>query len=268
MTANYVHGYSPRESQRLSDQANTLKALIHADSVFASGSVVLEVGCGTGEQTAILARKCPDATFVSLDNTARSLAEARARIAREGLHNVQFLQADLFALPFAEGRFDHVLVCFVLEHLAQPLEALIAVRRMLKPGGTIMAIEGDHGSCYFHPETDAAKRTWRCLIEAQRAVHGNALIGRELYPLLSRAGFHNVETSPRMVYADASRPDLMEGFVKKTIIPMVEGVEQQAFAMGLIDRATWDQGIADLHRTGTPPEGTFCYTFFKAIGRR
>lgn len=265
---DYVHGYSPREAERLADQANTLKALIHPDTVFAPGSIVLEVGCGTGEQTAILARKCPDTTFVSLDTAAHSLAEARARITREGIGNVTFLRADLFRLPFSEGSFDHVLVCFVLEHLSRPLEALVALRQMLKPGGTIVAIEGDHGSCYFHPETDAAKRAWRCLIEAQRAVHGNALIGRELFPLLSRAGFRDVETSPRMVYADASRPDLMDGFVKKTIIPMVEGVEQQAFEMGLIDRATWAQGIADLHRTGTPPDGTFCYTFFKATGRR
>ncbi len=266
--SKYVHGYSSREAARLSDQANTLKELIHPDTVFEPGATVLEVGCGTGEQTAILARKCPGARFVSFDIAAHTLAEARARVAGEKLRNVRFLQADLFALPFAEGSFDYVLVCFVLEHLAEPARALVALRKMLKPNGTIVAIEGDHGSCYFHPETDAAKRAWRCLIEAQRAAHGNSLIGRELFPLLSGAGFREVAASPRLVYADASRPRMMEGFVKKTIIPMVEGVEQQAFAMGLIDRATWDQGIADLHRTGTPPDGTFCYTFFKATGKR
>jgi hypothetical protein len=60
----------------------------------------------------------------------------------------------------------------------------------------------------------------------------------------------------------------MDGFVKKTIIPMVEGVKARALAEGMIDEATWRQGIRDLHATGTPPEGVFCYTFFKGVGRK
>ena len=65
--------------------------------------------------------------------------------------------------------------------------------------------------------------------------------------------------------ADESRPLWLEGFVNKTIIPMVEGVKEVALAEGMIDAATWEQGIRDLHATGTPPEGVFCYTFFKGV---
>ena len=51
-----------------------------------------------------------------------------------------------------------------------------------------------------------------------------------------------------------------------TFAAMVEGVREPALAMGLIDEATWAQGIRDLH-AATGPNGTFCYTFFKGVGR-
>jgi hypothetical protein len=93
---------------------------------------------------------------------------------------------------------------------------------------------------------------------------GDALIGRRLYPLLVEAGFKNVTVSPRMVYVDASRPQLVDGFTRKTFNAMVEGVRDDAIACGLIDEAAWNQGIRGLHRT-TEPDGVFCYTFFKAV---
>jgi hypothetical protein len=70
-----------------------------------------------------------------------------------------------------------------------------------------------------------------------------------------------------MVYVDSSKPDLVEGFTKRTFIAMVEGVKEQALSLGLIDRKTWDKGIADLYRT-TEKDGTFCYTFFKGKGMK
>lgn len=45
---------------------------------------------------------------------------------------------------------------------------------------------------------------------------GDSLIGRRLYPLLARAGYRDVKVSPRMVYADASRRALVDGFTRKT----------------------------------------------------
>jgi hypothetical protein len=51
MTTPYVHGYDPRESTRLQDQAATLVDLLHADTVFPAGSRVLGADCGVGAQT-------------------------------------------------------------------------------------------------------------------------------------------------------------------------------------------------------------------------
>jgi SAM-dependent methyltransferase len=263
----YVHGYSARESVRLADQANTLAELLHHDTHYPPGTRVLECGCGTGAQTVWLAAQSPRARIVSMDLSPNSVSLARARMEKPGFANVAFSVADLFRLPFAERTFDHIFVCFVLEHLAQPAEALRSLRRVLRPGGTITVIEGDHGSWYCHPQTPEAARTVGCLIDVQARLGGDALIGRRLYPLLEVAGYREVEVTPRMVYVDDSRPGLVEGFSKNTFIAMVEGVREQAISFGLIDRAAWDKGIADMYRA-TEPGGTFCYTFFKGTAVR
>ena len=146
-----------------------------------------------------------------------------------GITNVLFRQADIFALPFSAESFDHIFVCFVLEHLARPVEALAILGRLLRVGGTITLIEGDHGSTYFYPDSEAAHAAIQCQITLQRAAGGNALIGRQIYPLLVEA--------------------------------------RAAISAGLIRAETFDTGVRDLYRT-TESDGVFCYTFFKGVGKK
>jgi SAM-dependent methyltransferase len=267
MNLDYVHGYSAKENTRLTDQATTLTELLHADTLYPPGSLVLEAGCGVGAQTVILAGNSPQAAFTSIDISEESLAAAQRRVQEAGFTNVGLQHADIFDLPFLSGHFDHVFVCFVLEHLPNPAGALEALMRVLKPGGSITVIEGDHGSAYFHPDSRHARRAIRCLVDLQQRAGGDSLIGRRLYPLLTRAGYRDVQVSPRMVYADASRRALVDGFTRKTFTAMVEGVGEQAVGQGLMDAASWAAGIRDLYRTAED-DGTFCYTFFKAVGLR
>lgn len=265
--ADYVHGYSDREMQRLRDQSCGLEELLHTGTTYATGAHVLEAGCGVGAQTVILGRRSPDARLTCVDISTASLAQAKQRAQDAHLDNVSFQQADLMRLPFRDDAFDHVFVCFVLEHLPDPLGALRELKRVLRPGGTITAIEGDHGSCYFHPERPEAVRAWRCLIDAQAKLKGDSLIGRRLYPLLRGAGFDQVHVRPRMVYADDSCPEMVEAFVRKIIIPMVEGVQSKALEWGWMTGQDWDEGIRSLHETASR-DGTFCYTFFKGLGTK
>jgi SAM-dependent methyltransferase len=263
----YVHGYHPREIERLQDQAGTLVDLLHADTSYPAGSSIFEAGCGVGAQTVTLAQRSPDARFTSVDVSADSIAEARKRTDAAGLTNVEFRQADIFALPFDRGSFDHVFVCFVLEHLSQPAAALALLNGLLRPGGTMTVIEGDHGSTYFHPDSIAAHRAIQCLVDLQRAAGGDALIGRRLYPLMVEAGLREVRVTPRMVYVDASRPDLVDGFTRKTFTAMIEGVRDAAIAAGIADPDAFDAGVRDLRRTAEA-DGVFCYTFFKGVGEK
>ena len=265
MSQAYVHGYDERENERLRDQAGSLVDLLHADTSYPPGSLVLEAGCGVGAQTITLAQRSPAARFVSVDRSAESLAAGRRLIDGAGITNVEFQHGDLFALPYPEASFDHVFVCFVLEHLAVPVDALLALKKLLKPGGTMTVIEGDHDSAYFHPDSAAARDAIDCLVTLQARAGGNGLIGRQLYPLLTGAGFTHVRVTERPVYVDGSRPDLIDGFTRKTFTAMIEGVREPAIAAGLVSPERFDAGIRDLHRTAAA-DGVFCYAFFKGVG--
>jgi ubiquinone/menaquinone biosynthesis C-methylase UbiE len=261
---DYVHGYSAGEIERLIDQATVLTELLHADTRYPDASTVLEAGCGVGGQTVILAKNSPGARFTSVDISTASLETAKARVTEKGYGNVVFQQGDIYRLPFPDNSFDHVFVCFVLEHLKHPEHALVHLGTKLRPGGTLTVIEGDHGSTFFSPDSRDAWRTIQCLIDLQAQKGGDALIGRRLFPLLTQCRFSDIRVSPRMVYVDSSKPAYVEGFTKKTFIAMVEGVRDQAIDSGIATAESWETGIRHLKRTAEK-DGTFCYTFFKAV---
>jgi len=125
--------------------------------------------------------------------------------------------------------------CFLLEHLSRPVKALAGLAALLRPGGTITVIEGDHGSALFHPDNLAAHEAIQSLIDLQRRAGGDALIGRQSFPMMVEAGFGAVHLDPRMVYVDASRPQMVEGFTRRTFTAMVEGVRERR-ARGGSDR--------------------------------
>jgi ubiquinone/menaquinone biosynthesis C-methylase UbiE len=265
MKQHYVHGYNERESVRLEDQANCLNELLHHDSLFPKGSTVLEAGCGVGAQTRIIAPKNPDSKFISIDISAESLQKADSLIQSLHIQNVEFQIGNIFDLQFPPETFDHIFVCFVLEHLPHPQDALTFLKKVLKKGGTITLIEGDHGSTFFYPYSQYAQAAINAQVKLQSDIGGNALIGRQLYPLLLGSGFKKCKVSPRMVYVDSSKPDFVEGFTKKTFTAMIEGIKEKAIKGSVMDAASFDKGVQDLYRTAHT-DGVFCYTFFKGIG--
>lgn len=264
-TNGYVHGYSRREAERLADQSRILEHLLHRDTAYTAGCHVLEAGCGIGAQTVILARNSPHTMFTSVDIAEESLKQAQQRIDEDRITNVTFRKENILSLTFPDAHFDHIFVCFVLEHLAKPLRALEELKRVLKPGGTITVIEGDHGSCFWYPETAESLQVWLALIIAQQQLKHDPLIGRRLFPLLSDSGFRVKDIGPRFVYADASNPGLLNGMVHKIIVPMVESSKEEIFRYKIVTEQVWQKGIADLSASGNPPDGTFFYTWFKAL---
>jgi len=265
---HYVHGYSDRETTRLADQATTLEELLLSDTGYPSGSCVLEAGCGVGAQTLPLARRNPGATITAVDLSAVSLELARRRVLDAGLTGVAFRQADLRQLPYPDEIFDHVFVCFVLEHVDDVERVLQELRRVSRPGGSITVIEGDHGSFLFHPRTHASLHAWNCLVQAQAALGGDSLIGRRLFPLLRDAGFRVSTVSPRVLYADARTPEMLDAFARKIITAMVEGIRDIVLRNGLSDPGRFDEGLADLRCLASSPDSTLSYVFFKAVASR
>lgn len=261
----YVHGYSDRETQRLLEQSLILEDLLHGGTRFAPGSRVLEVGCGVGAQTSILARRNPGIHLTSIDISEESVEKATALVSELGVKNVTVKQADLFDHGFEKASFDHIFICFVLEHIKEPVKALEITKELLTKGGSLTLIEGDHGSGFWSPESLPSRLVWKGLIDSQYYLGHDPNIGRKLYPLLMESGFEPEYVEPRAVYADRSDPVLLDGVVNKIIVPMVYSAEQQVLEEKLLDYATWERGLKDLSAVSSDTEGTFFYTWFKGL---
>ncbi len=261
----YVHGYSERETRRLYEQAEILEDILHTGTEFSAGSRVLEAGCGVGGQTRLLVKRNPGVDFTCIDISESSLASAAMLKKENGIENVTFQREDIHSLSFEDNTFDHVFICFVLEHLDRPVEALKELKRVLRTGGSITCIEGDHGSCFWHPETPESLAAWNGLITAQRNQGHDPNIGRRIHPLLIEAGFDVQTCRPAWLHADKLNPKLRDGMVNHIIVPMVQSAQEKILKENLVPRDIYEKGINDLSRVDEIEDGTFFYTWFKAI---
>ncbi|HEX3991875.1 MAG TPA: class I SAM-dependent methyltransferase [Acetobacteraceae bacterium] len=102
------------------------------------GRTVLEVGVGTG---LALPRYAPEKRIVGIDLSADMLALARRRVAKHGLRNVEgLLEMDAEATEFADGQFDTAVAMFVASVVPNPRRMLAELRRVVRPGGTILLV--------------------------------------------------------------------------------------------------------------------------------
>ena len=267
MSETYVHGYHLRENERLQDQAGALVDLLHADTAYPAGAGCSRPGAASAR------RRSPWPSGV-LMRDSRQWISPQTRSPRPGAGPTRRASPTSSSskrtsspCPSRPSRSTTSSSVSSWSTSSRPVEALAILKRLLRPGGTITVIEGDHGSTYFYPDSPAAHAAIQCQVTMQREAGGNALIGRQVYPLLVEAGFDAVRVSPRMVYADASRPALVDGFTRKTFTAMIEGIRDSALAAGLIEPERFDAGVRALHRT-TEADGVFCYTFFKGVGEK
>ncbi|MCC6847843.1 MAG: class I SAM-dependent methyltransferase [Deltaproteobacteria bacterium] len=114
------------------DEARHLAAYLYAREL-ARDRQVLDAGCGEGFGTVLLAETARRVTGV--DYSAAAVAAAAAKYRRP---NLEFRRLDVYELPGLDLRFDLVTNFQVIEHLADPVRFLTAVRSALGPGGMLM----------------------------------------------------------------------------------------------------------------------------------
>jgi demethylmenaquinone methyltransferase / 2-methoxy-6-polyprenyl-1,4-benzoquinol methylase len=108
-----------------------------------AGHVVLDLAGGTGDLALQLSRKVGPAGLVVLaDINGSMLAQGRARLLDRGVAgNVEYVQADAEALPFADNSFDSITIAFGLRNVTDKERALSSMLRVLKPGGCLLILE-------------------------------------------------------------------------------------------------------------------------------
>jgi ubiquinone/menaquinone biosynthesis C-methylase UbiE/uncharacterized protein YbaR (Trm112 family) len=94
------------------------------------GEWLLDAGCGSGEKTQVLARKCPKQNVVGLDLGVESLEKATAKFG--DMPNLDYVQGNIMEPPFKDRQFDAGMSLGVLHHTNNTRQAFANFRRMLK----------------------------------------------------------------------------------------------------------------------------------------
>jgi SAM-dependent methyltransferase len=192
----YVHGYGTREQQRLVEQAEHWRHRAITDGTdLASGTRLLEVGCGVGAVLAVLGQEYPGVRLSGVDIEPAQLAFARVLLERSGVE-ATLREADALALPFEDESFDHVWMMWLLEHIKDAPAALREARRVLVPGGAITAIEVDYSTCRVEPTTAALDALLDAMVRGMSA-SGWSDAGTRLPGWLRDAGFSDVVEGER-----------------------------------------------------------------------
>lgn len=167
------------------------------------GLDLLDVGCGPGTITVDLARRVAPGRVIGLDRAPDVLAQARAHATEEST-SVDLSVGDVYQLPFPDRSFDVVHAHQVLQHLSDPVRALIEMRRVLRPGGIVAVRDGDYASFAWAPHDPLLTRWLEVYRAVARRNGGEPDAGRFLKGWALAAGFHDVRaTSATWTYADA-----------------------------------------------------------------
>ncbi|KAK1077943.1 hypothetical protein LTR33_007659 [Friedmanniomyces endolithicus] len=150
---------------------------------------LLDVGCGSGTISTSLAALIPSGSVTATDISPAILARAADLAAQAGVSNIVFQEADIYALPFADGTFDVVHASMVLSHLSDPVGAYREMLRVAKPNGGLVANrESDLRMWSYYPALPGLRRAHEVLLATTREGGGNVDAGAKLVAWAMQAG--------------------------------------------------------------------------------
>ncbi|MFT4009389.1 MAG: methyltransferase domain-containing protein [Nocardioidaceae bacterium] len=154
---------------------------------------LLDVGAGPGTITADLATRVAHVTATEIGEA--ELALSRAAVEERGLSNVEFAVEDVHRLSFADGSFDVVHAHQVLQHVADPVQALREMRRVTRPSGLVAVRDSDYAAFTWWPQIPELDEWLRLYEDAARRNGGEPDAGRRLLSWAQQAGFEQVEAT-------------------------------------------------------------------------
>ncbi len=168
-------------------------------------------------------------------------------------------------MPFPDDSFDAVFTCAVLEHLAEPGDALQEICRVLRSGGVIGAVKTDWGEPLITPPSKSMKQFFQLFERGFRHYGGSLNRGRHLRVLLRQAGFDVTEFSAS--YGNSSTPEEVRNAVE-SYLGWIENLPlfDEALELGWIDRPTLDGVRAGMVEWSTNPDAFLATGRCEAIG--
>ncbi|CAM4364921.1 alpha/beta fold hydrolase [Paenibacillus tarimensis] len=219
---------------------------------------VLDCGCGSGGMTAELAQRVSPGRVVGIDVSPKQLKLANELKESKGLHNLEFLEANIYELPFEDASFDAVWMNTLLMHLQKPVEALKEIYRVLRPGGVIGVSDADWDGDIMAPKFQIITGRMALNEKYLNSKGSNMRHGKYNASLLHKAGFEHVSASAMV--ESWGTPEEVRELAEFSIAVEYDQFSHQASEMSLNMRAeTWRKWAAY-------PGAFFARTHCRAIG--
>lgn len=207
-THQYTHGHhrsvvSAHSARRASEAAAFVLPRLK------SPMRLLDFGCGPGTITVDLGEVLqPDGSVVGIDFSEDVIAQASAHAEESGSKNVEFQATSIYDTGFADGEFDVAYAHQVLQHLTDPVAALVEAKRVIKPGGLCAVREVDWGTAAISPANPELARFLEIYFAVAESNGGKADAGRYLKGWFVDAGFDDPEvTTSTWSFADEAGLD-------------------------------------------------------------
>jgi SAM-dependent methyltransferase len=198
---NYLLGHTPGAIQRLLRLGQIYRPFtrrVFVEAGITTGMNVLDVGCGPGEVSLIVADLVGETgSVLGIDGSENMLQVARTRMHAAGFAHVTFMTADLRTLAL-DQQFDALVGRFILMHLPEPEAVLRQLVQCVRPGGIVVFQEYDLSSHAdaFYPPSALWEQSWRLSTLAFQRAGGNLHAGMQLPSMFRAAGL----PAPQMSY--------------------------------------------------------------------
>lgn len=261
----YVHGFSPEEQARLRKQAEFAEFTIYRDVDFSGAKRVLEVGSGVGAQTEILLRRFPHLSVDCVELNERQFAAANLYLASlphvQGRYTTHKMDAQ--TLEFDGRTFDGAFLCWVLEHIPNPARVLSEVRRVLRPGSSVVISEVMNSSFFLEPYSPNIWRYWMAFNDFQHNNGGDPFVGAKLGNLLQSQGFRRIQTHTKVWHLDNREPERRRVAVRHWK-ELIMSSKTQLVAAGAIDLPVVAAMEEEFARVEADPNAVFFDAFMQA----
>ncbi|MBP6950845.1 MAG: methyltransferase domain-containing protein [Alphaproteobacteria bacterium] len=151
---------------------------------------ILELGPGTGHMAVWFAEQVPNGKVIAVDNSPEQLEIVRSLARAKDIHNIQLIQASAYDLDTLEyqNEIDLIFSRFVFNHLVTPQDVLLSLKKLLKPGATMVIHDMIARDSLHYPENAVIKEWLDLLFKCYAHYKKDPDIGLKLVSLFKEAG--------------------------------------------------------------------------------
>lgn len=259
----YLHGFDPAEQDRLYRQARFLESSVYEHVDFSKQRSVIEVGCGVGAQTEILLDRFPHLHVHGVDAQQAQIDRARRHLRPQlKAGRVSLDVGDALKLPFADNSFDGGFICWLLEHVQNPVAILAELKRVLKTGGVIYLSEVLNATFYVHPYSPATQQYWFAFNDHQWNLGGDPFVGAKLANYLLAAGYQDISLNVAVHHYDNRSPKRRAQFIEYWTSLLLSGAPGLLAAKRVTAEVVREM-TAELERLKNDPDAVFFYSWVR-----